>query len=223
MLALGFWQLDRAEQKRERLALIEQRSNLAPLRIDDLHDGFDDIRDLPLTVSGNFDQSEYYLLDNRVYEGNVGYQVIGKLHTSYGVLFVNLGWVEGTGSRDQLPTIALPDRSILLSGVVAVPELNPWIKETASASPNWPKLIQQLDLELLQSWQPNQRLLDFVLLVNPQQPIGFARNWQPVVMPPEKHTGYALQWFGLSLAALIVFIVVMRKHLSGAKHLEAKK
>lgn len=215
MLLLGFWQLDRAAQKRERLALIAQRANLAVLSVDDLDSSFSDIRDLPLRISGTFNREHYYLLDNRVHEGQVGFEIIGQLQTHYGVVLVNLGWVKGSEDRTQLPSIGLPESEIVIKGIVAVPELNPWVEETASDNAPWPRLIQQLDLALLQSWQPQHRWLDFVLLVDPQHPVGFVREWKPVVMSPEKHLGYALQWFGLSVAALIVFIVVWRKQKKG--------
>ncbi|MCL5256048.1 MAG: hypothetical protein M1363_08050, partial [Gammaproteobacteria bacterium] len=37
------------------------------------------------------------------------------------------------------------------------------------------------------------------------------REWPIVVMPPHRHYAYAMQWFGLALAALIVFLVASRE------------
>ena len=39
----------------------------------------------------------------------------------------------------------------------------------------------------------------------------YIREWQPVVMEPLKHIGYALQWYGLALAAGIIYIVARRR------------
>jgi len=35
--------------------------------------------------------------------------------------------------------------------------------------------------------------------------------WQPSVMPPSRHQGYAFQWWGLALAALVVMVIGGRK------------
>lgn len=214
MAALGVWQLNRAEQKQQRLEQIAAKSQLQALTLEQLDNSFDDIRDIPLRVSGQFHQEQYYLLDNKTYQGKVGYQVIAKFIAESGTLLVNLGWVEGNKDRSQLPTIALPDRPLAFKGLIAIPELNPWVSETATTEQSWPKRIQQLDIDLMQSWQPDEPMLSFVLLVSPDQPVGFVRDWQPVVMPPEKHQAYALQWFGLSLAGLIILFFVKRKQTS---------
>ena len=54
-----------------------------------------------------------------------------------------------------------------------------------------------------------------VLRLDPALPIGFARDLDvlPNTLPPERHRGYALQWFGLSatLLAITVFLFVRRR------------
>ncbi|WP_288728953.1 SURF1 family cytochrome oxidase biogenesis protein, partial [uncultured Pseudoxanthomonas sp.] len=44
-----------------------------------------------------------------------------------------------------------------------------------------------------------------VLKLDPALPVGFARDLDvlPNTLPPERHLGYAVQWFGLALAVLI--------------------
>jgi cytochrome oxidase assembly protein ShyY1 len=36
---------------------------------------------------------------------------------------------------------------------------------------------------------------------------GFVREWPVVNMQPAKHTSYALQWFGLTLVLVVVYIL----------------
>jgi surfeit locus 1 family protein len=47
-------------------------------------------------------------------------------------------------------------------------------------------------------------------------PIGFARDLEvlPNTLPPERHRGYALQWFGLALATLLtaLFLAFRPRH-----------
>jgi cytochrome oxidase assembly protein ShyY1 len=38
---------------------------------------------------------------------------------------------------------------------------------------------------------------------------GFAgRDWQPTTMGPDKHRGYAVQWFALAATAFIAWLVL---------------
>ena len=55
------------------------------------------------------------------------------------------------------------------------------------------------------------------MLLNAQDNSTFIRNWQPVVMPPEKHMAYAVQWFLLGVAALVIFIIAQRNKLKRNK------
>jgi cytochrome oxidase assembly protein ShyY1 len=49
-----------------------------------------------------------------------------------------------------------------------------------------------------------------VLKLDPALPLGYARDLDilPNTMPPERHLGYAVQWFGLALTVLITALVL---------------
>ena len=90
------------------------------------------------------------------------------------------------------------------------------VKETASVDGIWPKVIQQTDLKVIQQHY-TQEILPFVVLLNTQESSIFIRDWQPVVMAPEKHLAYAVQWFLLALAALVIFVIAQRNKLKRNK------
>jgi surfeit locus 1 family protein len=50
-----------------------------------------------------------------------------------------------------------------------------------------------------------------LLLLDPEAPGGYVREWTDLGFPPQRHYGYAVQWFALAIAALVVFVVVNRK------------
>jgi surfeit locus 1 family protein len=50
-----------------------------------------------------------------------------------------------------------------------------------------------------------------LLLLDPEAPGGYVREWTDFGFPPQRHYGYAVQWFALAIAALVVFVVVNRK------------
>ncbi|GAB3014498.1 SURF1 family protein [Bowmanella dokdonensis] len=208
MTGLGVWQLERAEQKRQRSALLAERQQQKSLTLTEVIGQSGDIRDFPVQVTGKLDSQRLLLWDNRILSGRVGYEVLAVLETNEGNLLVNFGWLQAPPYRDLLPQTDLPWGMVTLEGVVVVPQLNPMVRETNEAG--WPRRVQQPDLDYLQT-ALDTRLLPFMLQVADTQPFGLENNWKPVVMPAEKHLGYAVQWFGLALACLGVFILAVRR------------
>lgn len=213
MFALGFWQLERANNKELRLTQIEQRQQRSQISLQALTTIESDFRDIKFNAGGELLSDQLFLLDNRINKGRVGYEILVPLKTEIGLLMVNMGWVPAGATRQNLPVINLPKGTFSLSGIAATPDKNPMITETAEVGQSWPVVIQQMDFEVFQSFL-NAPVLDFVMLLDEEQELGFVRNWQPVVMPPEKHLAYAIQWFGLALACLLVYIFALKKRYS---------
>ncbi|MBT0587888.1 SURF1 family protein [Alteromonas oceanisediminis] len=212
MLKLGFWQLDRMQEKEQRLATIEQRNTLTPMTLTELLDAFDDPRDVAVSFLGTPDLSRVFYLDNRIVDGSVGYELIVPVDTNIGPVLVNYGWLAGGTDRRYLPGFQVDDGLQRFDGVVYQPSHNPAIRETADAEDGFPMRIQQIDLDRMGTLA-GAPFESFVVVLPTGFNEQFSGNWQPVVMPPEKHLGYAVQWFGLALAAAIIFIfaVIKRK------------
>ena len=47
-----------------------------------------------------------------------------------------------------------------------------------------------------------------MLLADPAADDGYARDWRPGGLPPERHLGYAVQWFAMAFALTFIAIVV---------------
>lgn len=209
MVKLGFWQLSRADQKQQRLAQIEHREQFQSYSLGELlfkYENGEDIRDYPLTISGSFDNSKYYLLDNKIHLGSVGYQILKLFETDYGrFVLVNLGWVGIDESREKLPMPNPQVGHFEIKGKTYIPSDKQFQLADNVYTNDWPQLIQTIRLEELAK-HLNLKLAPFILLLDENAEIDYPRDWQPVVMPPEKHYGYAIQWFGLAIACLIIFI-----------------
>jgi hypothetical protein len=67
----------------------------------------------------------------------------------------------------------------------------------------WPLLLTRIDIAELRVVDSGQPLLDLVL----EDLERAARREHPrgQMLPPERHRGYAVQWFGLSLTILIIY------------------
>ena len=130
MLQLGFWQLDRAEQKNQRLKQIQQRQQSQSYALDELLSQKGDIRDYPIEVKGHFIQKKLFFIDNRIVHGQIGYHVVALFQTNWGVLAVNLGWIKAPATRELLPLVSVPASQQTLQGTIAIPDLNPMINDS---------------------------------------------------------------------------------------------
>ncbi len=208
LLSLGFWQLDRAAQKRAILTAYGDRPVDAPIQIDASFAFGADWRYRRAQVSGRYDAEHQFLLDNRVYQGRVGYHVLTPLRLAHGdaVVLVNRGWVPQGATRADLPPLPVPDaQDLTVAGLIDFPPDKVFVLgEGEDRDPGWPKVLQQIRLDL-HAQQLGVRLLPLILLQDPQQPGGFVRDWHPVVVGPERHVGYAVQWFALAAALVIIY------------------
>jgi len=201
MCGLGFWQLERMIQKQQRLASIAQKqSNGSVSLLTALAQP--DPRDINVTFNGEPDTAHLVFLDNQIQDKRVGYDLIVPVSTNAGWVLVNYGWVSAPDMQRSLPAIQLQNGVTSFKGIVSVPGKNPLISETNTQSSIFPALVQQVDFSDL-SKRLNRKLLPYVIQLTTED-VAFVRDFRPVVMSPEKHLGYAVQWFGLAIAAAAI-------------------
>ena len=160
-----------------------------------------------LSVSGRYRPDRQFLLDNHTHGGSAGYEVLTPLELADGrTVLVDRGWVAFTGSRARLPDIGFtpPPLVTVVGRVSEVPSAGLAFGRSAPAlTGTWPRLtsyprIPELDAAL------GRTLEQRILLLDPAQPYGYLREWQPPGLPPERHWAYAIQWwlFAAVLAAI---------------------
>jgi surfeit locus 1 family protein len=220
LIGLGFWQLDRADQKRALLAGLEGANERPPAPLAEVMEGADTPRFRKVRASGRYDREHQILLDNQVNRGVVGYHVLTPLRlagSQVGIL-VNRGWVPLGESRSRLPPIPVPEGPVTVSGIINTPPGTGLRLGSGLAQADWPAVVQYVELRPL-AVRLGYELLPYVMLLDAEQEHGFARNWTPLLMGPlkrtgpERHVGYAVQWFSLALALVVIYIVVNTKRL----------
>ena len=81
------------------------------------------------------------------------------------------------------------------------------------ARQGWPYRIQHIEIPTL-SQELQRKLLPFVVLLDAEEPDGYLRAWQPMAgFGPERNVGYAVQWFGLAAALMIIYFTVNSKRV----------
>ena len=204
-IVLGFWQLDRADQKRIILDA-QQTKRAMPALINDQWDETADRHLRQTRLQLTFDADHYLLLANSMRNGQVGYEVIG-VATAEGIesaLLVNRGWVPASFDRADLPKVSFPEGEVLVEGYYYCSEENRLIADSQTGS-DWPKVIYDLDASLM------QQLVSSGIATQPcavrlenYSPLAFLADWQIVNQSVEKHVGYAVQWFLMATALIIL-------------------
>ncbi len=217
LFKLGLWQLSRAHYKENVLQRIEQRSHEAPLDFHSLLRQAPDIDDFPVRIRGHFLNQFHLLLDNRTHNQIPGYEVLTPFVVDDYVVLVNQGWIAQGASRAEFPHIPEAQKEMTLEGTALVPNPDFFVlKEDDYTKVSWPFLIQKIDLEK-SAVLFDYRMAPFVLRLNPDEKSGFVREWHSYFMGPEKHYGYAVQWFGLFCTLWIIYFVVNTKRIPASE------
>jgi surfeit locus 1 family protein len=204
-VSLGRWQWHRGEARQAQWAAFEAETAATTTASDDLDKA---PRFSRVAVDGHFDPRHQFLLDNRSHAGQPGYEVLTPLVLANGRrLLVNRGWVGFTGYRDRLPDISLGDDAPLrISG--RLDELPAAGLASGRAAPavdaSWPKLTsfptrQELEAAL------GEPIAQYILLLDPDVPGGYVREWSPPGLSPDRHFSYAIQWWGFAVVLLVLY------------------
>jgi surfeit locus 1 family protein len=210
LLTLGIWQLNRAEEKRAILDLQSQRQGSEVLELSaSLSENLESLLYKPVSAVGHYDSSHQYLLDNQVSKGRAGYSVLTPFRSTENgkAVLVNRGWIPLGKSRAELPDIRVALNKIKLTGRInRFPRVGLRLAGSELPAKGWPAVVQVIDVKVL-SQQLGYSLVDFQIELDKFAANGFAREWQEsVVMTPEKHTAYAVQWFLLAITLTVLFI-----------------
>ncbi len=203
LLGLGCWQLSRAEQKRELLASYEARRSAAPLdlaRLDALPDrAFRRVR-----LHGQFDARHSLLLDSRIRAGQAGVELLQPFRDSASGRWVllNRGWLAWPDRRETVHFSTPDGAQTLVAWLYQPPGASFELKDIQGH--DWPRLVNHVDAAGLWRELGIDGLADELRLE--PGPASYTVDWPIVAMGPERHQGYAVQWFALAAALLALFV-----------------
>jgi len=215
LVFLGFWQLGRGEQKRVLLDSYAERQMAAPVTAGQLL-----TLDAPafrrVQLRGHFDGQHSLLLDNRVRDGKVGVELLQPFQDQRTGLWllVNRGWLPWPDRRVP-PQFTTPSEALNVDAWVYVAPGATFQLHADPVSNTWPQTITAVEPAKL--WKTLERDgFTYELRAEPG-PASYEADWPVVAMGPEKHLGYAVQWFAMA-TALLGFYVYLGLHNAKEKH-----
>ncbi len=213
LVFLGFWQLQRAEEKAQLAQAYEARGQMPPAQFAPqlARQSESNLRYLPVRLRGTYLPDSDILLDNRIQQGRFGYEVVSPFRTFGGedVVLVNRGWIEGDRSRQILPTIPRPEGEVIVEATVYIPPGEPYLLADQVYEGQWPLRLQAIEFDKLTpllSDKTGATVFPHLMRIQPDQPGALSVSWQVINVSPGKHQAYAVQWFSMAVALLLLFV-----------------
>jgi len=197
-LFLSHWQWQRAQAAQARYAQYQSQLSapVTPLSISSQ-------QYQKVAISGHVKQ--LFWLDNQIYKGEVGGHVLAAVQTEQVEVLVNLGWQAKNSPKvqlNQLPTL------LTIEGRLKNPQSG-FMLQAANEDPNWPQVIQQIQIPLLNDYF-SYSLLPLVLYADES-----VEQLIPASLVIENkypmHIGYAIQWLLIAGLCVIGFVVICRQ------------
>jgi surfeit locus 1 family protein len=211
-VSLGNWQVRRAGEKLALQEKLDDRSHAAAVQIGSQLVAAEVIDYSKVEMRGEYLPQQTILLDNKIYQGQVGYHVLTPLRIEGGAtcVLVNRGWIAAGPRRDVLPQIATPPGIQHVEGIAVPPsrryfELGP----PTSSGPVWENLA--LDRYAAAT---GLVLQPFVLQQLDTVNEGLVRIQERPDTGVNMHRGYAFQWYALAVLVVVLYIALnlKRKH-----------
>ncbi len=203
-LALGQWQIGRAQFKESLQDRYNALSREPAVNVDGQAIAVDDVLLRRVEVRGEYAPRFTVFVDNQIHQHRPGFHVATPLRISGSqrYVLVNRGWVPSPQDR-SMPQIRTPAGEQVVQGVaVGYSERYLELSTKVAEGNIWQNLVferyrQATGLDL----QP------FILRQESVAEDGLVRVWNRPDLGRNTHLAYAFQWYALSLAMFIYYLV----------------
>ncbi|MBV1916185.1 MAG: SURF1 family protein [Pseudomonadales bacterium] len=207
-IALSVWQWQRAQAADQRFELMSKNSLEVMDELPAYPEQYQSVK-----ISGSVEN--VYFLDNRSNDHRAGREVLVEVliegsadikdassGARYDRALVNIGWQPR--NEGLVPTYTIPEM-ISVQGTLKIPSAG-FMLQDPQLDPNWPRLMQSIDLPLLSRVQST---LYYPAVIYSAEPV---LGWPIATLAVENkymmHMGYCIQWLLLAAVFVIFFIKV---------------
>lgn len=222
MVRLGFWQLDRLQQRRASNVKVLAQS-LAPvldLNLDPFSQNLTDFAYRPVKVTGVYDFSQQVYLKNQVWGNQLGVHLLTPLNISgrSQAVLVDRGWIPFEDAVPGKVEQYNQPGQVTITGVIHLQQ----------SEPTFGGIVDPLfspGQSRLQSWiavnidRIQKQVSDQLLPIYIQQPPGLDNSQLPyrALSAPDltegPHLSYAIQWFSFAAILLMGYSFIVRRQL----------
>ncbi|HBC3470129.1 TPA: SURF1 family protein [Vibrio parahaemolyticus] len=213
LVKLGFWQLERGQEKQALEQAILARADAPYQSLTSVLDNNDwreeSVIGVKVQAEAKPEPLPVVLLDNQTFQGKVGYlayQVVSVGQDPITLALLELGFVEGLRTRDSLPTVTTLKSPTNVTGRLYRKSMNPLSSELMPEMGEGIR-VQNLNISELNELL-NVELMPAVLQPDNLENWAYPFPWNPLPLTSTKHFGYAVQWFVMAGVFLLLTMVV---------------
>lgn len=217
-VSLGFWQLDRAAEKRSQAAAWQAAADADPVPFTALRNAADAVDpngpdtmagsraalisdNRRVALQGSFYNEISFLVLYQFFRGQPGYELVTPVRPLAGgdLVLVSRGWIapDNSGGRPEVPVV---NGEQSLTASLYVPETVAPPGEVSDDS--WPVRMPRLNIEQA-SQLLGEPVFPYVLRLESGQPGVQSRHWSQPDFSARSHYAYTAQWFSLSVLVLL--------------------
>jgi hypothetical protein len=194
------WQYHRGIDRHARNTLIDEQSQLPPVKFQDLSGEIANYEWRKISLKGSFDDKNQILLRNRYFEGVYGFEQLTLFVFDGRRIWVDRGWIKA-GSDATIPPQLQPtnENEITINGRLRLDSSLPQGKFFAVSNDSERNLVSELDAR--QGIQTEEFYIDLISAtdssMNPDVPVELPE------LSDGPHMAYALQW--VFFAGLVIY------------------
>ena len=216
LIGLGVWQVKRLHWKEELIAAIDARTKGEPISLDQAVALAKEGRDASyyrVRVEGRFDNTkERYLFSQSISDGTPGWHVITPFTTTQGVLvLVDRGFVPDQLKDSSTRASGEIEGTTTVTGIVRIPETQGLF--TPNNEPEVNRWFWRDLNGMVISMFPTATLdvpPFFIEAEKSEVPGAWPEGGQTRLSLPNNHLQYAITWFGLAAALIVIYAFYVR-------------
>jgi surfeit locus 1 family protein len=205
-VSLGNWQRHRGAEKEVLREQYELAAREPPAELTAASADAAALRFRLVRVSGEFDARRQVLIDNKVYAGRPGFDVVTplKLAGEERYVLVDRGWIAQGRSRSELPQVPPAAGEISVEGRINLPPARYLeLEMDAGAGP----VRQNLDIDRIAA-ATGLPLLPFVIEQSGDAGDSLVRDWPPPDFGIDQHWSYMVQWYSLAGLGSVLWLAL---------------
>ena len=224
LVSLGLWQLQRLKWKEALIAQVSQLVDSEAVKAPppSTWPGLDleSLEYQPVTATGRYmHEHEAHVFTTlsspRGPHGGMGYFILTPLVTRDGwLVFVNRGFVPSELKRQATRATGQIETEVTATGLLRAPWHGSWLSPDDDLEGN---VWFTRDPARFAEWQglSNTDLAPYLIDAHfvPGLPGGLPQGGETYLSFPNNHLGYAVTWFGLAAALVVVFFLFVRNRL----------
>ena len=221
-IVLGFWQIDRADQKNVLNSNYTDRQQEAIIVLDknNVIDEKSSLLWRKVEFEGSFINKQNIILDNQIFNQIAGFNIITpfKIKSSDSLVLINRGWHPNLKNRETLPIInEISGERILQGHIASFPVSGIKLGKNNIETLNSQIFrFQRLDAAEL-NYFFSAKMMPYMIYLDPIIDKELYGNFKLPAPDSQKNYGYAFQWFAFAITLLIIFIRLSMKRKSNGK------